>query len=286
MHAMQFPIKPERPAAPAPSGPVLPLSVGASQLLPAAAASVLALPGPPSMVHHSTAALPILPPMCARLPALMVGNVQAEVNQQMQSLLNQHAQLQSLASQHAQLQSLPEASVVVAASSVATIDAGSMPNAQLHSPPAPTGLAEGVAPNAAPDDLDAAGAGRPNFRRPWGDLEDELLRMAVHMHGASNWTDICKLVPERSGKQCRERWHNHLNPSVRKAKWTEEEDRMIAEGVAELGTRWSEIVKRFEGRSDNDIKNRYNACKRARERRAKLMAVFPCQAPLEDESSC
>eukprot|EP00966_Prymnesium_polylepis_P082641 1913572-Prymnesium_polylepis.1 len=70
----------------------------------------------------------------------------------------------------------------------------------------------------------------------------------------------------RVGKQCRERWFNHLCPAVKKGEWTEEEDRLIAEGVAELGTRWSEIVKRLPGRTDNAIKNRFNSNQRRQQR--------------------
>ena len=41
----------------------------------------------------------------------------------------------------------------------------------------------------------------------------------------------------RSGKQCRERWYNHLSPAVTKAEWSVEEDEAIHRKVLELGTR-------------------------------------------------
>ena len=59
--------------------------------------------------------------------------------------------------------------------------------------------------------------------------EDELVMSLVLKHGAKNWTYIAKHLPGRIGKQCRERWHNHLNPDIKKERWTEEEDRAIIE---------------------------------------------------------
>ena len=68
----------------------------------------------------------------------------------------------------------------------------------------------------------------------------------------------------RVGKQCRERWNNHLCPEVKKSEWSEKEDMAIVQGVSELGTRWCEIIKApaLAGRTDNAIKNRYYALQR------------------------
>jgi len=119
------------------------------------------------------------------------------------------------------------------------------------------------------DDDDACGSGGNkvvNAKRAWTEAEDLQLVETVTKFGAQRWSLIASHMTGRVGKQCRERWFNHLCPAVKKGEWTEEEDRLIAEGVAELGTRWSEIVKRLPGRTDNAIKNRYNSNQRRQQR--------------------
>ena len=103
----------------------------------------------------------------------------------------------------------------------------------------------------------------------WTAAEDAKLLSLVQGQGKVRWSLVGASMEGRSGKQCRERWHNHLSPDVNKAKWGPEEDRAIVEAVNLYGTRWSEIVKMFPGRTDNAIKNRWNSMLRKEDRRRK-----------------
>ncbi|EOD33627.1 hypothetical protein EMIHUDRAFT_441483 [Emiliania huxleyi CCMP1516] len=103
-------------------------------------------------------------------------------------------------------------------------------------------------------------------KRPWRKEEDALLLRLVTQHGPGSWSRISEALPGRIGKQCRERWHNHLTPDVKKEKFTAEEDKAIVAAVARHGTRWCQIVKEIPGRSDNAIKNRWNALTRKLQR--------------------
>jgi len=72
------------------------------------------------------------------------------------------------------------------------------------------------------------------------------------------WKSVSEQMHGFSARQCRDRWHNYLSPKICPNAWTIEEDYILLTKVQEIGTRWSEISTFLPGRSDNNIKNRWN----------------------------
>ena len=95
-----------------------------------------------------------------------------------------------------------------------------------------------------------------------------MLQYSVEMHGATNWVLVASELTqwERTGKQCRERWVNHLAPHVRHESWSAEEDIRLLNVVRQYGSQWARFTSHFPGRSPNSLKNRWRTLTDPRQR--------------------
>ena len=99
----------------------------------------------------------------------------------------------------------------------------------------------------------------PNVvKGPWKHEEDERLRALVDKIGSKHWSRIAQEMLGRNGKQCRERWINHLKPDILKDPWTRAEEEVLLNAYARIGSKWAEMEKILPGRTENAIKTDLN----------------------------
>ncbi len=94
---------------------------------------------------------------------------------------------------------------------------------------------------------------------PWSTAEDAQLLHLIQITGPAQWVKISLQMGTRSAKQCRERYHQNLKPTLRHDPITAEEGRIIEQLVEQMGKRWADIARKLNNRSDNHVKNWWNS---------------------------
>lgn len=100
-------------------------------------------------------------------------------------------------------------------------------------------------------------ARRSGVRRPFTPHEDAALVLLTGSDREVDWDTVSRRMDGRSARQCRERWVNYLAPTIRNEPWTDDEDKLLVDKIGELGHCWATIGHFFNGRSENDVKNRW-----------------------------
>ncbi len=110
-------------------------------------------------------------------------------------------------------------------------------------------------PSAAEDDKED--------RAEWTVEQEKHLRELVSSFGAHNWSQISQRMnaafpgAQKASKQCRERWHNKLDPDANRSPWSKQEEARLIMAHMSCMNRWADIAASLKGRNNNMVKNRF-----------------------------
>ncbi|KAJ1652272.1 Pre-mRNA-splicing factor cef1 [Dispira simplex] len=90
----------------------------------------------------------------------------------------------------------------------------------------------------------------------WKNTEDEILKAAVMKYGKNQWARISSLLVRKSAKQCKARWFEWLDPSIKKTEWTKDEDEKLLHLAKLMPTQWRTIAP-IVGRTPAQCLERY-----------------------------
>jgi pre-mRNA-splicing factor CDC5/CEF1 len=90
----------------------------------------------------------------------------------------------------------------------------------------------------------------------WRNTEDEILKAAVMKYGKNQWSRIASLLHRKSAKQCKARWYEWLDPSIKKTEWSREEDEKLLHMAKLMPTQWRTIAP-IVGRTAAQCLERY-----------------------------
>src|SRR3989338_7732981 len=91
----------------------------------------------------------------------------------------------------------------------------------------------------------------------WKNTEDEILKASVMKYGLNQWARISSLLVRKSAKQCKLRWYEWLDPSIKKTDLSREEDEKLLHLAKIMPTRWRTIAP-IVGRTASQCLDRYN----------------------------
>lgn len=115
----------------------------------------------------------------------------------------------------------------------------------------------------------------------WFKSEDQLLLQVRDGKPGLTWAGVAAQIQGRTPKQCRERWNNTVDPSLKRTAWTQEEDGVLLKAWQQEGTRWNIIAKLLPGRTQIKVRDRFKALRCKAKQEDGIMSVL-CKDTAKD----